>query len=151
MSKYDENGMLLPDEGFGLEVTEKPATFISGAVRSDSTGRGHYEDVSPLAMDRLAKHLELGAKEHGPWNYMLGMGMKRGMQSVLRHGSKYMFHKLTGIPAKEDHLSAMLFGLVSLIHTEEMIKLGLASPELDDIPTLETLKAAAAKRQQQKA
>lgn len=154
MSNFDSNGMLLPDEGsdvgFGLETTNTAATFVSGAVRSDSTGRGHYEDVSPLAYDRIAKHLEKGAGPHGTWNYMLGMGMKRGMQSVLRHGYKYLYHKLTGKPQLEDHLAAMAFGVISLMHTEEMIKEGLAPKELDDIPTLESLKAAAENRKKGK-
>lgn len=153
MSKFDDNGMmmsedindLVPDK-YGLETTETPAEFTSGAKRSNSSGRGHFEDLSPLACKRIAVHFELGAAAHGEWNYMLGMPIKRSIQSCLRHINDYMTCRLLGVTPKEDNLAAGVFNLISAMHTEELIKLGKADPSLDDIPTLTILKRLAAAR-----
>jgi len=114
---------------FVTDDNHKKCTFPTGAKRNDATGKGAYDDFSPLAMQRVAELLERGASIYGSLNYAKGMPMKRTLQSILRHTYQY----LSGC-RKEDHLSAIIFGSMVLIHTEEMIKRGVLPAELDDLP-----------------
>jgi len=103
--------------------------FPTGAQRNAGDGKGHYEDVSPIMMERLAKLLERGANIYGSLNYAKGMPMMRTMQSLLRHAYNYLEGK-----RDEDHLAAVVFNAMVLMHTEAMILRGRLPKELDNMP-----------------
>lgn len=95
------------------------------AVREPTTGKGRYDLVSPFAIDRWAKWMELGAQKYAPNNWTLGgIPYSRFADSALRHLSKFIM----GMD-DEDHLSAVLFNIGAIIHFQET-----GHNELDDMP-----------------
>lgn len=90
--------------------------FESGSVRDSREGKGRYDLLSPLAMARMAKHLENGAKKYGDRNWEKGQHMSRYFDSAVRHLYRYLEgHR------DEDHLSAAVWNINAMIHTEEMV------------------------------
>ncbi len=99
------------------------------AVRDVSTGKGRYDLISPIAMQRLADHYENGATKYDPRNWEKGMPLSVFLDSMERHLTKFREgHR------EEDHMSAVGWNAFGLIHTEEMIKRGLLPKEFDDLP-----------------
>lgn len=80
-------------------------------------------------MERLARHLELGAAKYGDRNWEKGQPLSRYVDSALRHLNK----RLRGM-VDEDHASATAWNLMAFIHTEHMIRIGKLPKELDDLP-----------------
>lgn len=103
--------------------------FDTGAQRNSAKGKGHYADYSPLAMKRVAALLERGADIYGSMNYAKGMPMLRTVESMLRHAYQY----LEG-DRSEDHLAAVSFNAMVLMHTEEGIERGILPQSLKDLP-----------------
>jgi hypothetical protein len=91
-------------------------------------GKGRYDLIPPIPLDRIGKHYENGAKKYGDNNWMKGIPLKSFLDSALRH-----LHKWEMGMYDEDHLAAALFNIMGLIHTEELIDHGILSKELDDI------------------
>lgn len=104
-------------------------TYPSGAIRADDTGKGHYELLSPFVDDLLAKHLERGAIPNSPRNWEKGMALSTYARRVRRHFGQGMMGM-----TDEDHFTAAYCNLHMLIHTREMIRMGVLPPELDDLP-----------------
>ena len=102
--------------------------FGTGAVRDMAEGKGRYDLLSPLALRRLAKHFENGAKKYGDHNWQKGIPCHVFIDSALRHLFKYV----EGLQ-DEDHLAAAEWNIHCLIHTEEMIEKGLLPKELADL------------------
>jgi len=99
------------------------------AVRDVSTGKGRYDLISPIAMQRLADHYENGATKYDPRNWERGMPLSVYLDSMERHTNKFKEgHR------EEDHMSAVAWNAFGLIHTQEMIKRGLLPKEFDDLP-----------------
>lgn len=88
--------------------------YPTGATRDTSKGKGRYDLISPLFLKRLAKVLEVGAKNHGDNNWMKGMPYSRLIDSSLRHISQFN----EGL-RDEDHLVQAVCNLMFLIHFEE--------------------------------
>jgi hypothetical protein len=91
----------------------------TGGVRSVSEGRGRYDLVSPIAMERLAKRLEWGATKYGDRNWEKGLPLRRYAESVARHFYQHMHGDRA-----EDHLAAVMFNVMAWIHTEEEVAAG---------------------------
>jgi hypothetical protein len=66
-----------------------------------------------------------GAGKYGERNWEKGQDTSRSYESALRH--LYMWQ----IDDSEDHLSAAVFNIFSIVHVQEMIKRGLLSEDLD--------------------
>lgn len=103
--------------------------FGTGAKRDIQTGKGRYDLLPPLAIRRIAKHYENGARKYGDRNWEKGMPMSRYADSALRH----LFAYIEGM-RDEDHLAAAVWNGLAMIHQEEMIERGLLSAELNDLP-----------------
>lgn len=103
--------------------------FATGSKRDSRAGKGRFDLISPLILKRLAKHYENGAVKYGDRNWEKGQPMSRYLDSALRHLSNY----LEGM-RDEDHLSACLWNVGAMIHTEELIARGIMPKELDDMP-----------------
>lgn len=108
---------------------EKSVDFESGAKRSDSTGKGRFDLISPFALTRLALVYEQGGKQKGDRNWERGFSMHRCYDSALRH----IVQKLMGMD-DEDHAAQAAWNLFAALDFEERIKLGILPKELDDMP-----------------
>ena len=97
--------------------------------RDDSSGKGRYDLVSPLAKRRLAQLLERGAIKYAVRNWEKGSPFSRLMESTMRHLDQY----LEGA-RDEDHLAAAMFGCMAMIHQEEQIARGNLPTSLQDLP-----------------
>ena len=97
----------------------------TGGLKEATGGRGAYDLVSPLAIHRLAVHLEKGAAKYGDRNWEKGIKYQRLIQALLRH--TYQF--LAGMD-DEDHLAAMMCNIMFLTHFD-----ALGRTDLDDRPT----------------
>ncbi len=99
------------------------------AVRDVATGKGRYDLISPIAIQRLAEHYENGAIKYKDRNWEKGMPLSVYLDSAERHLTKFREgHR------EEDHMSAVAWNAFGLIHTQEMIKRGLLPKEFDDLP-----------------
>ena len=104
--------------------------YDSGANRSDRTGKGRFDLVSPHALLRLAKHYENGAAIHGNRNWEQGFPISRCYDSAMQHLTQVMIGDTS-----EDHWAAVAWQCFAAMHFQEMIALGRLPKELDDIPT----------------
>ncbi len=94
------------------------------AMREPSSGKGRYDLVSPFAIRRLAKWMELGAIKYADRNWEKGMPYSRYVDSAKRHLDKFVMGM-----EDEDHLAAVAFNVFALMHHQE-----LGQTELDDMP-----------------
>ena len=104
--------------------------FTTGAVRDIRSGKGRFDLISPIALRRLAKWMELGALKYGDRNWEKGMPVSRCLDSALRHLNNH----LLGL-RDEDHLSAAMFNIQAIVHIEEMVQRGLLPQDLLDWPS----------------
>lgn len=118
---------------YELKDSGERQEFQTGARRDTQKGKGRFDLVSPVALERLAKWLELGATKYGDRNWEKGIPLSRYMDSALRHLNKY----LAGM-RDEDHLAAAAFNVFGLIHTERQVELGYLPESLDDLPNFHT-------------
>lgn len=103
--------------------------FNTGAQRDVVDGKGRYDLISPIMIERLAKLLQRGAEKYNDRNWEKGMPLSVYMDSGMRH----LFKFLEG-HRDEDHLIAAIWNLQALLHIEEMVKRGKLSEELLDLP-----------------
>lgn len=103
--------------------------YPTGAQRDRAQGKGKYVLVSPVFLERLAKHLEAGALKYNDRNWEKGMPLQDFWDSAVRH----LFQYLEG-QRDEDHLAAAAFNVMGLMHTEEMVKRGVLPKMLADLP-----------------
>ena len=103
--------------------------FNTGAQRDVVDGKGRYDLISPIMIERLAKLLQRGAEKYNDRNWEKGMPLSVYMDSGMRH----LFKFLEG-HRDEDHLIAAIWNLQALLHIEEMVKRGGLSEELLDLP-----------------
>lgn len=103
--------------------------FDTGSVRDIRTGKGRFDLISPIALRRLAVHLENGMTKYGERNWEKGQPLMSYMDSALRHLNVYIEGDRS-----EDHMAAALWNIHCFIHTEEMINRQLLPGALDDRP-----------------
>jgi hypothetical protein len=106
----------------------KRQKFKTGAVRDIQEGKGRYDLIPPIAMQRLARHYENGAKKYGEHNWEKGIPLSRYIDSLIRHAYKL----LLGME-DEDHAAAIAWNAFSYIYTKEMIDQGKLPKELNNI------------------
>lgn len=132
----------MKEEGMDLGVkAEKIKEFSGGARRSDSNGKGRFDLISPFGLKRLALRYEGGAIQKGERNWENGTPFSRCIESMERHINDIMSGDRI-----EDHLAAIAWQVFALMHYEELIKRGILSKELDDLPRNEEQNAKAGKR-----
>lgn len=102
--------------------------FDTGSVRDSEAGKGRYDLLPFYALQRLAQHYQNGADKYGPHNWRKGQRLGRYLSSAIRHLANYAMGDRS-----EDHLSAAVFNIFSIIETERMIQQGRLIPELDDL------------------
>jgi len=107
----------------------KRENFTTGSRRDTREGKGRYDLISPIVIERDAIHLENGAVKYGDRNWEKGQPLSRYFDSAIRH----MYKFLAGLN-DEDHLAAARWNIAGIIHTEEMISRGILPKELNDLP-----------------
>jgi hypothetical protein len=103
--------------------------FPTGSVRDTREGKGRYDLISPIALRRLARHYENGARKYGDRNWEKGQPLSRYLDSAMRHLCG-LLHGFTD----EDHAAAAMWNMAAFIHTGEKIAAGELPEELDDMP-----------------
>jgi hypothetical protein len=98
--------------------------FPSGSVRDSERDKPRYDLISPQALTRLALLMGRGALKYDSWNWSKGMNVSRLFSSAYRHLMQYYLNDKT-----EDHLSAVLFNVMAIIHFEEV-----GREDLNDLP-----------------
>jgi hypothetical protein len=109
-------------------------SFDTGSRRDTRDGKGRFDLLPTRALQRLARHFEGGSKKYGDRNWEKGQPISRYLDSGLRHAFKYLQGE-----RDEDHLIAAVWNLLCAADTEERIKVGLLSKELNDVPELPTV------------
>lgn len=102
--------------------------FQSGAERNDATNKGRYDLIPPCVIKALANRLELGAREHGEFNFMLGIPNKSLFDSAFRH-----LMQAREDQQDEDHLGAALTNIAFLIYNREMHLGGIVPVTREDV------------------
>jgi len=80
-------------------------------------------------LERLARHYENGANIYSDRNWEKGQNVQRYIDSSLRHCKDSLQHK-----SDEDHAAAVMWNIIALDQTINMIECGLLPKELDDRP-----------------
>lgn len=102
----------------------KREEFNTGARRDTQEGKPRFDLVPPLALLRVAQHYANGAVKYGDRNWEKGIPMSRTLASLMRHIEAWRRGE-----DDEDHLAAVVFNAMALMHFEEV------RPELDDVPS----------------
>lgn len=119
---YQKSQGILPDTGARKE-------FGTGAVRDASEGKGHFHSIPPIALRKLAKRYEDGARKYSKNNWMKGIALSHYQDSLTRHVLAWAEGDQT-----EDHAGAILWNAAAMVWTDEEIKGGRLPKELDDLP-----------------
>ena len=90
--------------------------FNTGAVRDTQEGKGRFDLIPAIALIRMAKHFENGAKRYGENKCQKVIPIKRVLDSAIRHMVKYMLGDRS-----EDHIIAAAWNCFVIAHTEDMI------------------------------
>jgi hypothetical protein len=118
---------------FQLNSSGSCQSFGKGkAVRDVADDKPRPDLISPFAEERQGHWLRMGAKRYAERNWELGMPFSRCVASLRRHIMKYQ----QGL-RDEDHLAAIMFNAMALIHYEEMIERGVLPAELNNMPQYE--------------
>ena len=123
-----------------MESTGETRTFKSGAVRDGAAKKPMLQLISPHLLFRLGEWLRFACKDrlpepYPPRNWEQGMPYSETLGSMERHIQAWKLGD-----TKEDHLAAIAFGAMALIHYEEEIEAGRLDPSIDDMPHYETPK-----------
>lgn len=108
---------------FKIKDSGKRQRFDGGAVRDTEDDKPRFDLIPPLAELRLAIHYAKGAKKYDEWNWSLGMPYSRFLASLKRHLAAFERGE-----TDEDHLAALVFNAMSLMHFQEC-----GRDDLDDI------------------
>lgn len=109
--------MVLEDSGIRKE-------FETGAMREITGNKGRMDLLPAIALIRLSKHFEAGAKKYSDRNWEKGLPIHTFIDSGLRHIMKYLDGQ-----DDEDHLCAGVWNFICAMWMEEK------HPEMQDIET----------------
>lgn len=96
--------------------------FDTGSVRDTNEGKPRYDLIPTLALKRVAELYARGATKYGDSNWQLGQPFSRMTESMERH-----LHAWKQGERTEDHLAALVFGALGIMHFEST-----GRTELDD-------------------
>lgn len=104
-------------------------SFATGAVRDTAGGKPRPDLFSPFAEERVGEWLRLGAEKYTARNWEKGIPSSRCFESLRRHAMYYYQGD-----RREDHMAAVIFNAMVIIHNEEAILRAVLPVELDDMP-----------------
>lgn len=115
-------------EDFVTKDSGERLHFMTGSQRDTNKGKPRYDLIGKWLLVRLAALLARGAEKYSEHNWKLGQNTSRSYESMERHMKQWRFGE-----RDEDHLAAVVFNAMSIMHVEEQVKLGLLPKELEDI------------------
>jgi hypothetical protein len=116
---------------FVMKDGGKKQSFGEGmAIRDTADDKPRPDLISPFAEERQGAWLGMGARKYAERNWEKGMPFSRCVASLRRHIMRFQ----QGMK-DEDHLAAVMFNAMALIHYEEMIERGVLPASLNDMPT----------------
>lgn len=109
-------------------LKSKRRKFASGARRQSDAGKGLPSLCSPIALRKLAQHMQGGVEAgYDPRNWEKGLTLCSILDSIVRH----ILDELEG-KTDEDHANCIQWNAHIYMHTKELVRRGLLPPELDD-------------------
>lgn len=103
--------------------------FQTGSHRDSRKGKGRFDLVPFEGIRRVALRYEYGADHYGDRNWEKGQPLSRMLDSALRH----LMQALDG-QDDEDHLAAVAWNSLGVMHIQREIQAGRLPAELDDLP-----------------
>ena len=100
-------------------------SFDTGMVRDTQDNKPRIDLISPFFLKRLGLLLARWASKYNERNRELGCDFQRLTASMMRHATQRMEWDTT-----EDHLAAVCFNAMAIIHFQET-----GRTELDNMPT----------------
>lgn len=103
----------------------KLTTFKTGAVREDKEGKPDFvETISFTALHRYAQYMTAKQAQYGKGNFKKGIPIESYEKSLMRHIDKYFRNKYENgsDEPNEDHLAAIVFNALGIMHEEEHAK-----------------------------
>jgi hypothetical protein len=116
------------NDNLDLPDTGDRTQFDTGAVRDAMEGKGLPSLLPIDAMRAASKRFEAGALKYGRNNWQKGIPLSRYVDALYRHLWAYMEGE-----DSEDHGGAIVWNAMCLVQTQEWIKQGKLSDELDDL------------------
>jgi hypothetical protein len=104
-------------------------SFMNGAVRDRGGEKSRPDLISPFFENRLGEHMRKGAVKYSDWNWAKGMPNSEYWASLRRHIAQAEMGM-----TNEDHLAAIAFNVMALMHNQECIERGLLPKELNNWP-----------------
>jgi len=115
---------------YGMTDSGARQSFGKGmAIRDTATDKPRPDLISPFAEERVGHWLRMGAEKYAERNWEAGMPFTRCVASLKRHLMKFQQGK-----RDEDHLAAIIFNAMAVIHYETMIEAGVLPTSLNDMP-----------------
>ena len=109
-------------------LASKRRIFSTGAKRQSDAGKGLPSLCSPIALRKLAQHMQGGVEAgYDPRNWEKGLTLCSLLDSTIRH----CWDELEG-KKDEDHANCIQWNAHVYNHMKEMIRRGLLPAELDD-------------------
>lgn len=113
---------------FGLQDSGERQEFKTGSIRDTEEGKPRFDLISPHGLKRLADLMTKGAEKYGERNWEKGQPVSRFYSSMFRHMMTWREGDLV-----EDHLAAILYNCMAIIHMEEEVALDRLPEELLDL------------------
>ncbi len=109
----------MPDDPYIIEDSGTRQEFETGAHRDITEGKGRYDLISLILMERLAKHSEGGVKKYGEHNWRKGIPLTSYLSSATHHLSCLCEGMIT-----EDHAAAVVWNMQGFMWTHDQIDKG---------------------------
>ncbi len=117
-----------------VKDTSSKTAYNSGSMRDSQVGKGRYDLIPTVAMKRLARHFETGAKKYAARNWEKGQPLSQYYNSTMRH-----LEAILDLDLSEDHMAAVMWNIACMMHHVDMIIAGELPRELDDIGIIAAL------------
>lgn len=109
---------------FILKDSGERSKYLTGAMRDSRFSKGRFDLISPIALIRIARVYEKGARKYTDRNWEKGLPFSRFIDSALRHIIQFMM----GGEEDEDHLAQACWNLMAIMHMQ------MTHPGLNDLP-----------------
>ena len=101
----------------------------TGSQRDSRVGKGRYDLLPWLILDRDAKLYERGSNKYDERNWEKGQKTSRYFDSAMRHLREYMCGDRS-----EDHLAGARFNIAGMMFNEELVRRGVYAEDIIDLP-----------------
>lgn len=129
------------DDPYSLKDSGARQEFETGSKRDTRDGKGRFDLLPTLPLQRMALLYEAGAKKYGDRNWEKGQPLSRYLDSAMRHLVSWMAGDRS-----EEHLIQCSWNCWAYVATAAWIAEGRLPKELDDISSMPPEMLAALQR-----